>query len=181
MADPANRRPGRPDPSRPDPSRPDPNRPDPGREDLTTWPTGRLLSTAARLVEHAWFDRLAEHGLSHAGLMVLHELAERPLSQRELSQRCQVTEQTMSRTLVRLERAGHVRRGRDPRDRRRTVVDRTPGGTETWRLIVHSDAAERDILTAVVDPTDLREDLIQIVEALGDRPDRAPEHLPPPA
>jgi MarR family transcriptional regulator, organic hydroperoxide resistance regulator len=140
-----------------------------GREDLTSWPTGRLLSTAARLVEHAWFDRLAEHGLSHAGLMVLHELAERPLSQRELSRRCQVTEQTMSRTLDRLERSGQVRRGRDPRDRRRVLVHRTTEGADTWRLIVHSDAAERDILTAVVDPTDLRQDLIRIVQVLGDR------------
>jgi DNA-binding MarR family transcriptional regulator len=140
-----------------------------GREDLTTWPTGRLLSTAARLVEHAWFERLAEHGLSHAGLMVLHELAERPLSQRELSQRCQVAEQTMSRTLDRLERSSHVRRARDSRDRRRVLVHRTPSGAETWRLIVHSDAAERDILTAVVDPTELRQDLIRIIQALRDR------------
>jgi DNA-binding MarR family transcriptional regulator len=139
-----------------------------GREDLTTWPTGRLLSTAARVVEHAWFDRLAEHGLSHAGLMVLHELAERPLSQRELSRRCQVTEQTMSRTLGRLERSGDVRRARDPHDRRRVLVHRTASGADTWRLIVHSDAAERDILSAVVDPTDLRQDLIRIIRALGD-------------
>lgn len=146
----------------------DPAAPRPGREDLSSWPTGRLLSTAARLVEHAWFDRLTELGLSHAGLMVLHELAERPLSQRELAQRCQVTQQTMSRTVDRLERSGHVSRGRDPQDRRRVLVHRTIEGAETWRLIVHSDAAERDILAALVDPTDLRRDLIRIIQALGD-------------
>jgi DNA-binding MarR family transcriptional regulator len=145
-----------------------PGDPTPRREDLTSWPTGRLLSTAARLVEHAWFDRLAGHGLSHAGLVVLHELAEQPLSQRELAQRCQVTEQTMSRTLDRLQRSGHVSRGGDPRDRRRVLVHRTTEGAETWRLIVHSDAAERDILAAVVDPTDLRRDLIRIIQGLGD-------------
>jgi len=147
-----------------------------GQEDLTSWPTGRLLSTAARVVEHAWFDRLAEHGLSHAGLMVLHELAERPLSQRELSQRCQVTQQTMSRTLDRLERSGDVRRARDPHDRRRVLVHRTASGADTWRLIVHSDAAERDILSAVVDPTDLRQDLIRIIRALGTTDARSPGH-----
>ena len=147
-----------------------------GQEDLTSWPTGRLLSTAARVVEHAWFDRLAEHGLSHAGLMVLHELAERPLSQRELSQRCQVTQQTMSRTLDRLERSGDVRRARDPHDRRRVLVHRIASGADTWRLIVHSDAAERDILSAVVDPTDLRRDLIRIIRALGTTDARSPGH-----
>jgi DNA-binding MarR family transcriptional regulator len=80
-----------------------------------------------------------------------------------------VTAQTMSRTLDRLERSGHVSRGRDPRDRRRVLVHRTTQGADTWRLLVHSDAAERDILTAVVDPTDLRQDLIRIVQVLGDR------------
>lgn len=147
------------------------NREPPSGEDLTSWPTGRLLSTAARLVEHAWFDQLAEHGVSHAGLMVLHELAERPLSQHELSQRCAVTQQTMSRTLDRLERGGQVVRTTDPDDRRRTLVRRTDAGAATWRLIVDSDAAERDILAAVVDPTVLRENLVRIVQVLGgDRP-----------
>ena len=44
------------------------------------WPTGRLLSTAARLVEHAWVEALEQLGLSHAGLIVLHVLGQGPLS-----------------------------------------------------------------------------------------------------
>jgi len=39
--------------------------------DRGQWPTGRLLSTAARLVEQAWNARLREHGVSHAGMIVL--------------------------------------------------------------------------------------------------------------
>ena len=63
------------------------------------WPTGRLLSTAARLVEHAWVEALEQLGLSHAGLIVLHVLGPGPLSQTELAKVARVEAQTMSRTL----------------------------------------------------------------------------------
>ena len=87
-------------------------------DDLTSWPTGRLLSTAARLVEGAWAARLAEQGLTHDGLMALHELGQsQPLPVLELASRCQVTPQTMTRTLDRLERDGLVRRERAAGDR----------------------------------------------------------------
>ena len=68
-------------------------------EGMSDWPTGRLLSTAARLVEHAWVEVLDELGLTHAGLIVLHVLGEGPFSQRELARRARVETQTMSRTL----------------------------------------------------------------------------------
>jgi hypothetical protein len=42
---------------------------------MASWPTGRLLSTASRLVEHAWAEALESHGLTHAGLIVLHFLS----------------------------------------------------------------------------------------------------------
>ena len=35
-------------------------------EDPASWPTGRLLSTAARLVEHAWAEHLESVGITHA-------------------------------------------------------------------------------------------------------------------
>jgi chorismate mutase len=44
---------------------------------IDDWPTGRLLSVAARLIEQRWRERLDEVGLTHAGLIVLHLLAER--------------------------------------------------------------------------------------------------------
>ncbi|MEO9221526.1 MAG: MarR family transcriptional regulator, partial [Mycobacteriaceae bacterium] len=33
-------------------------------EDVQSWPTGRLLSTAARLLEHSWEALLREHDLT---------------------------------------------------------------------------------------------------------------------
>ena len=72
------------------------------------WSLGRLLSTAARLVEHDWNAWLAERGLTHAGLLALHALDEGPLTQRRLAAASRVEEQTMSRVLDRLERTGHV-------------------------------------------------------------------------
>lgn len=97
-------------------------------DDLETWPTGRLLSAAARLVEHAWNAHLARWDLSHAGLAALHVLLAGPLTQRELAARVQVEDQTMSRTVERLERSGYVERHRDPDDRRRIVVSLTADG-----------------------------------------------------
>ena len=43
--------------------------------DMRLWPTGRLLSTAARLLEHAWNEKLNDIGLNYAGLITLDVLA----------------------------------------------------------------------------------------------------------
>lgn len=102
----------------------------PGTE-LDEWPTGRLLSAAARLVEHAWNAHLADWDLNHAGLAALHVLLAGPLTQRELALRVQVEDQTMSRTVERLERSGYVERHRDAADRRRVLVSLTPQGRAT--------------------------------------------------
>lgn len=138
-------------------------------QDYSDWPTGRLLSTAARLVEHRWNVELAEHGLTMAGLVALHVLGSGPLTQRELALRCQVQEQTMSRTLERLERTGHVRRARDGADRRRVLVERTAAGNAA--LLSAGRAArgvERDVLGEAADSADFRTTLEQIVFGLGD-------------
>src|SRR4051794_34990633 len=62
-------------------------------DDREDWVTGRLLVTAARLVEHAWNARLRADGVSHAGLIVLSTLGRGPTSQRELAADQHVTEQ----------------------------------------------------------------------------------------
>ena len=77
-------------------------------DELGSWPTGRLLSTAARAVEHAWSEALATLGVTHAGLIALHLLRDGPLSQIQLARSAHVETQTMSRTLERLEREGAV-------------------------------------------------------------------------
>jgi DNA-binding MarR family transcriptional regulator len=87
--------------------------------DLNSWPTPRLLSTAARLVEHAWNEKLADLGLTHAGVIALEVLeADGPMAQTLLAARARVQAQTMGKTLSRLEAHGHVVRARSQTDRR---------------------------------------------------------------
>ncbi|MEE6274424.1 MarR family winged helix-turn-helix transcriptional regulator [Georgenia wangjunii] len=99
-------------------------------DDPTGWPTGRLLSAAARRVERRWDAYLDQFSLSHASVPVLAMLARGDLSQRELADAMGVTEQTVSRMLVRLERNGYVRRAPHARDRRRHVVSLAESGRE---------------------------------------------------
>lgn len=134
--------------------------------DVESWPTGRLLSTAARLVEQSWEDRLRRVGVTHAGLIALHCLLDGPLPQRRLAEACRVTDQTMSRTVDRLARAGYVTRGTDPRDERRVVISATAAGRAVHARAV---AAERDeaLNTAVPDQEALRAQLVHLVRTLG--------------
>ena len=91
--------------------------------DLNNWPTPRLLSTAARLVEHAWNEKLASLGLTHAGVIALEVLdGEGPLAQAQLAAKVRVQAQTMGKTLSRLEAHGHITRVRNQADRRSQQV-----------------------------------------------------------
>lgn len=112
------------------PARPRPPRtgPDPTSTDPADWTTGRMLSVVARRVERAWNAHLAGWDLNHASLPVLLHLLGGPLSQRSLAARIGVTEQTMSRTIGRLERTGLVTRTSHPGDRRRIDVTITDEG-----------------------------------------------------
>lgn len=95
---------------------------------LDEWPTGRLLSAVARRIEHEWNAHLAQWDLNHASLPVLFLLLGGPRSQRELARSSGVTEQTMSRIVVRLERSGYVARHAHTTDaRRHDVVLTEPG------------------------------------------------------
>lgn len=129
---------------------------------MAEWPTGRLLSTASRLVEHAWLDALDAVGLSHAGLVALHLLGEESTSQSELAERARVENQTMSRTLDRLERQGYVARERDPRDRRRHIVRRTSEGNRAWEAARNLEA---DVFPQISEPTALRNALLELISA----------------
>lgn len=139
-----------------------------GAGDQDEWPTGRLLSMAARLVEGAWTDRLAAQGLTHAGLMAMHELQSHgTLPVQELASRSQVTPQTMTRTLDRLERDGLVTRHRAVDDRRRVDVSVTPAGRQAYSGAVDMAAAEPELLGDVVDLDALRANLLAIIDHLG--------------
>ena len=95
------------------------------------WPTGRLLSAVARRIEREWNAHLDGWQVNHASLPVLYLLLGGPLSQRELAAEAGITEQTMSRILLRLERLGYVARRTHTRDRRRHEVVLTDAGRVT--------------------------------------------------
>ncbi|MEX5249932.1 MarR family winged helix-turn-helix transcriptional regulator, partial [Kocuria sp. CPCC 205260] len=93
------------------------------------WPTNRLLSTAARLVEHAWNENLASLGITHAGVMALDVLrSEGSMTQAQLAHQVRVQAQTMGKTLHRLEVHGHITRSRNALDRRSHMVSISPAG-----------------------------------------------------
>ncbi len=112
-------------------------------DDLARWSTGRLLSAAARRVERAWDAHLDTWRLNHASFPVLFLLSRADHSQRELAEAVDVTEQTMSRMLARLERDGYVGRAPCGEDRRRHVVSLLPAGATA--------------LTAAFDPVRIEE------------------------
>ncbi|AZZ56955.1 MarR family winged helix-turn-helix transcriptional regulator [Rathayibacter iranicus] len=126
------------------------------------WPTGRLLSTASRMVEHARHGALAEIGLTHAGLIVLHLLHAGPVAQKQLAAAAHVEVQTMSRTLERLEREGHVTRTTDPADRRRQLVSLTSAGRAAWR---RAHRLEVDLFPGSREDGPLREALLEIIRS----------------
>ncbi|GIH22674.1 MarR family transcriptional regulator [Acrocarpospora phusangensis] len=139
-------------------------------DDFTDWPTGRLLLTAARLVEQEWNAVLAGVGLTHAGFLALHALEDGPSTQRGLAARAYVEEQTIRPVLDRLERHGHIARVRDPADRRRVIVTRTEEGAQAYRAVLESGSAEAVITDRVGDAATLRAELIRLLG--GMRPGR---------
>lgn len=132
--------------------------------DLSTWPTGRLLAVAARLVEHRWAAVLDGMGLTHAGLIALHTLRDGPLPQRTLAQRCQVTDQTISRTLDRLAKAGFVTRTPDPADARRHVTQLTARGRAVHERAVRAEPA---VLGDLGEDDAFRAGLLQVIARLS--------------
>ncbi|MEE6281350.1 MarR family winged helix-turn-helix transcriptional regulator [Georgenia sunbinii] len=132
------------------------------------WPTGRLLSAAARRVERAWDAYLLSWDLSHASVPVLVVLARGPLSQRQVAAQMHVTEQAVGRVVRNLERSGHVTRQRHPADRRRQVVALTPSGRQSLTTLDDAHAVESligdSLSPAQIDQ--LRGLLIELVTAM---------------
>lgn len=137
-----------------------------GDDDIRSWPTGRLLSVAARLVESHWALLLEQLGLTHAGLIALHTLAGDALPQRVLAQRCKVTDQTMSRIIDRLRRSGFIERGPDPEDGRRVLVRVTPAGRGVYERAVLAEREDPVIAGAIGEDERFRRRLLEIVERL---------------
>lgn len=134
--------------------------------DVASWPTGRLLSVAARVLERRFDEVLAEHRLSHAGLIALHHLEPGPLAQRPLAARCRVTEQTMSRTLDRLARTGYVDRRADAHDRRRMTVELTGEGAAVLDRLRAAERESEELLGSLADYEGFRRQLVGLVITL---------------
>jgi DNA-binding MarR family transcriptional regulator len=145
--------------------------------DPSTWPTGRLLSSAARRIEREFNAHLDAWDLNHSSLFVLVHLSVRDHSQRELASASGVTEQTMSRILVRVERLGYVTRKPHPHDRRRHVIALSEAGAR-----VVQEAADRERSEAMVGRGLTAQDLRELRRLLGAviaaHPDPADEGAP---
>ncbi|MBG0739201.1 MarR family transcriptional regulator [Paeniglutamicibacter antarcticus] len=134
--------------------------------DMNQWPSSRLLSTAARLVEHAWNERLASIGMTHAGIIALDVLAANgPMTQAQLASIVRVQAQTMGKTLSRLENHGHVHRVRSTHDRRSHLVSLSDEGRG---LLDSAHRMEIGLLeTAGLDQGELRSDLKTIIRSMS--------------
>lgn len=132
---------------------------------MERWPTTRLLSTAARLVEISWNEKLKAIGLTHAGVIAMQVLAAKgPITQAALAEVARVKAQTMGTTLARLELHGHVTRHRSDSDRRSHVVTLTEAGREA---LTEAVKLEQDVLAPVaVDTARLRDELRIVVRGL---------------
>lgn len=98
---------------------------------------GYLVNAAARLFARSLHHRISRHGVPIGQwpfLMFLWE--EEGLTQKALSGRIPIDEATTVRTLDRMERDGWVRRVRNPRDRRETLVFLTEAGRALEKVLV---------------------------------------------
>jgi MarR family transcriptional regulator, organic hydroperoxide resistance regulator len=129
------------------------------------WPLGRLLFTATRMVEHHHAEHLRTWDLTNAGFIVLALLLAGPLTQREIAHRAMVEEQTISRTLERLERQGYVVRHRDEHDRRRMLVANTRNGHVAVRQASRHDVVE-EALGPEADLQRLKSQLAAVIRRL---------------
>ncbi|WP_082566045.1 MarR family winged helix-turn-helix transcriptional regulator [Arthrobacter sp. Soil782] len=133
---------------------------------LEQWSTGRLLTTAARLVEHAWNERLVSIGVTHAGVIALDVLeAQGAMTQANLAQLVRVQAQTMGKTLSRLELRGHISRTRSDVDRRSHAVAITPAGS---RVLGEAKDVERTLIAGEgLVSSELRSHLQSVIQDLG--------------
>ncbi|AFR30225.1 MULTISPECIES: MarR family transcriptional regulator [Micrococcaceae] len=129
---------------------------------MERWPTSRLLSTAARLVELAWNDKLRPLGLTYPAVLTLDALAAAgPITPGELARSVRVQAQTMGPLLTRLESRGYIRRQPNRFDRRSQLIFITDVGLT---LLEQSHRQENTVLSAIdLDSEDLREALLAIV------------------
>ena len=136
-------------------------------QEIEEWSTARLLVTASRMLERAWEQVLRDHGVTHAGYTILEEcLLGGAQPQRRLARNCRVTDQTISRTIERLERKDLVSRATDLADERRQLVSITEAGRRVYARVVADVRLSSALTEAVADSGQLRQPLLAMIEKL---------------
>ncbi|MGH9266861.1 MAG: MarR family winged helix-turn-helix transcriptional regulator, partial [Acidimicrobiales bacterium] len=122
------------------------------------------------------------YGLSHAALNALAviEGAGGPVPTGEVSARMHITTGTMTTVLDNLVRKGYVRRLADPGDRRRVLVDVTPGAQSVLDHLLPGVQQMASAVMGVFDDKTLHA-LRETLAAIGASIDSVPEDLRPPA
>ncbi|PPB48599.1 MarR family transcriptional regulator [Arthrobacter pityocampae] len=112
--------------------------------ELEEWSTSRLLTTAARLVDHAWNERLLDIGITHAGYTTLGVLSRvGTMTGAKLALAVHVQAQTIGKTIEKLERQGFISRIRDSVDRRSQRITITQSGIEA---LAKAEDIERSLM-----------------------------------
>jgi DNA-binding MarR family transcriptional regulator len=102
------------------------------------WSFGYLFKQAHRTFTRPLASRLREHGITLAQWYFLRELwQEEGITQRELSRRMDISEPTTTVALDLMEKAGLIRRKRDPMQRNAIKVRLTPKGRLLKQHVAH--------------------------------------------
>jgi DNA-binding MarR family transcriptional regulator len=107
-----------------------------------------------RRVQRALDETLAEYGLSHGAYKVLSSLrwAGKPYrrSAGELAKISDLSSGAMTNRLDQLEKAGLIRRLRDPGDRRGVLVEPTDKGKKLWERTIGVQAQKERLIAAAL-------------------------------
>ena len=111
-------------------------------------PAGLLLAKTSKAVSRAFNEALAEVGGSLPVWLVLSSAkGEARRTQLEVARAVGIEGPTLTRHLDSLEEAGHIRRVRDPEDRRAVRVELTDTGEELFQRLRKAAIAFNDRLT----------------------------------
>jgi MarR family transcriptional regulator for hemolysin len=138
-------------------------------------PIGRQLARTAKLLTRAFERELALAGGSLPSWLILLSLKSRSWrTQRELAEALGIEGATLTHHLAGLERAGLVRRSRDPDNRRVQRVELTEAGDAAFQRLRRAAASFDQRLRSGLDDSDiqqLRELLAQLLSNVtGDQP-----------
>jgi DNA-binding MarR family transcriptional regulator len=107
-----------------------------------------------RRLQRALDETLAEYGLAHGAYKVLSSLrwagAPYRRSAGELAKLSDLSSGAMTNRLDQLEKAGLVRRLRDPEDRRGVLVEPTEKGKELWEQAIGVQARKEQLIAAAL-------------------------------